>query len=246
MKILIIILLSILSLCYASNLKANPTECEACQVVIGYVENLVLHSNKTQDEIEKELDKLCNMVSPRYKPTCDSIVSVYTTEIIQLILNKETPDLICKEIKVCTTEWEINTSELFSKITEIAMKEIHSVAEKAKSFQNNKNNNMKSTTECDICQAFVSKLESYLSTNKSEEEIMEELENACDYMKGFEQQCKQMVQDYVPELIEIMSTTEDPDKVCSQISLCPTDLNSKKDGVSKQSNHRLLKKNLIN
>ncbi|EAL67631.1 hypothetical protein DDB_G0279713 [Dictyostelium discoideum AX4] len=244
MKILILLFLCILSLCYASNLdsiKANPTECEACQIVIGYVENLVLHSNKTQGEIEKELDKLCNMVSPRYKPTCDSIVSVYTTEIIQLILNKETPDLICKEIKVCTTEWEINTTKLFSKITEIAMKEIHSVAQKSKSHQLTQNN-LRSTSECEICQVFVSKLESYISTNKSQEEIMEELDNACDYMKSFEQQCKQMVQDYVPELIEIMSTTEDPNKVCSQISLCPNDLSSKNES----KNQRLLKKNIIN
>ncbi|KAM9983186.1 hypothetical protein ACTFIZ_005799 [Dictyostelium cf. discoideum] len=244
MKILILLFLCILSLSYASNLdtiKTNPTECEACQIVIGYVENLVLHSNKTQGEIEKELDKLCNMVSPRYKPTCDSIVSVYTTEIIQLILNKETPDLICKEIKVCVTEWEVNKTKLFSKIAEIALKEIHSVAQKSKSPQLIQNN-LKSTTECEICQAFVSKLESYISTNKSEEEIMEDLDNACDYMKSFEQQCKQMVQDYVPELIEIMSTTEDPDKVCSQISLCPNDLSFKKE----LKNQRLLKKNIIN
>ncbi|KAN0050104.1 hypothetical protein ACTA71_003205 [Dictyostelium dimigraforme] len=244
--IIVLLLLSVQSLCFASNpstIKATPTECEACQIVIGYVENLVLHSNKTQDEIEKELDKICNMVSPHYKPTCDSIVAVYTTQIIQLIINKETPDLICKEIKICITEWEIKT-ELLSKITDYAIKEIHSVTQKGKSPQFTQNN-VESTTECEICQAFVGKLESYLSTNKSEEEIMDELENACSYMKNFEQQCKQMVQDYVPELIQMMATSEDPDKVCSQISLCSNNISEKKD-ITETKPHRLFKKNLIN
>ncbi|KAK5582475.1 hypothetical protein RB653_004060 [Dictyostelium firmibasis] len=220
---IILLILSLFNFCYSSSfninnkddsLKGTPTECEACQIVIGYVENLVLHSNKTQGQIEQELEKLCNMVSPRYQPTCDSIVSVYTTQIIELIINKETPELICKQIKICITESEINTSELLTKFSEFAYKEIHSVVLKSKSPQLKQNNNIEVTVECEVCESLVGKIESYLSTNKSEDEIMQELDDACNYMKNFEQQCKQMVQDYVPELIEMMNTTEDPDKGC--------------------------------
>lgn len=73
--------------------------CEGCVFITNIIEKIVF-SNKTIDEIEKNVEKICNIVL-KYSIICDNIVEKYIPLIVILIKEKETPETICKQIGLC-------------------------------------------------------------------------------------------------------------------------------------------------
>lgn len=56
-----------------------------------------------QAEIEAMLEKVCAIVPSVLRQECDSLVTQYAPEIIQLLLKKLDPSQVCSEIGLCVT-----------------------------------------------------------------------------------------------------------------------------------------------
>ncbi len=81
-----------------SNLN-GPVECLMCKFITGEVEKLI-SDGKTEQEIIKELEKACAMLG-KFKNICDSLVDTYLPIIIKLLIEKETPEVVCKQLRLC-------------------------------------------------------------------------------------------------------------------------------------------------
>eukprot|EP00689_Sawyeria_marylandensis_P002640 EC824265.1.p1 GENE.EC824265.1~~EC824265.1.p1 ORF type:complete len:215 (+),score=76.27 EC824265.1:53-697(+) len=79
----------------------NENACDICKYIIFQLEDFV---NKSEPEIEKELIKVCSHLPAPYETICDTVVLMYGHQIIQLLLQKEDPKTICKQLHLCTEQ----------------------------------------------------------------------------------------------------------------------------------------------
>jgi len=91
------------------------------------------------------------------------------------------------------------------------------LASAARSYQNTTFNS--TGVECDVCQFVVQETEGLLLTNKTLSNIQSELDSLCQKTK-YDTLCENVVNTYLPKIIEFLEQEESPQKVCQQISLC--------------------------
>lgn len=87
----------------------NGLECTICEYALGWVEKEIA-GNYTVSKIEGALEKVCGLLPKSYTSLCDNLVESYTPEIINFIIQKESPDVICKLLKVCETTEVVKNS----------------------------------------------------------------------------------------------------------------------------------------
>lgn len=75
--------------------------CAACAVLVGLVEQLTEIYNVS---VEKALEKYCSFLPGSYQELCAVVVSWFTSELIVLLENKETPDIVCHALGFCKNE----------------------------------------------------------------------------------------------------------------------------------------------
>ena len=75
--------------------------------------------------------------------------------------------------------------------------------------------------KCDLCHLGVSYIENYLQNNHTETELENVLDNLC-YKTPDSNLCIALVNNYLPQIIELVEQKETPQEICSQLSLCDT------------------------
>jgi saposin len=165
----------------------SSVECALCELVMTEVEKL-LASNFTESKIEEVLDKVCGYLPSALQSPCQELINQYLPELIELLESKETPEVVCQQIGLCTSTLKVRGS-----------------------------------TECALCQIVMTEVERLLASNFTESKIEEVLDSVCSYLPELLQEpCDNLVNQYLPELIELLESKETPEVVCEQISLCAT------------------------
>lgn len=77
-----------------------------------------------------------------------------------------------------------------------------------------------STAECAICEFLVKEIEAQLAKNKTETEIIADLDKVCSHLGAIKAECTAVVNQYAPQLIQLLLNKEDPQTVCHQVGLC--------------------------
>jgi hypothetical protein len=75
--------------------------------------------------------------------------------------------------------------------------------------------------KCDLCHLGISYVENYLQNNHTETELESVLDNLC-YKTPDSTLCIGLVNNYLPQIIELIEQKETPAEICSQLSLCDT------------------------
>jgi len=74
---------------------------------------------------------------------------------------------------------------------------------------------------CSPCEGLIGMIESYITENSTETQILQALESLCTLIPGsFGQQCMQAIADNGPQIIEDIINQESPSIVCTQLGLC--------------------------
>ncbi len=77
------------------------------------------------------------------------------------------------------------------------------------------------TLECEFCKFFVEEIEQMISSNKTEEHIIEVLDKICYILpKQVEPPCVEFIEKSVPELIDLLQKYENPKIICENLKLC--------------------------
>lgn len=74
---------------------------------------------------------------------------------------------------------------------------------------------------CSPCEGVVSMIESYITENTTETQILQALESLCNLIPGsFGQECVQAIANNGPAIIQQILNMENPKTVCTQLGLC--------------------------
>ncbi|CAF0927615.1 unnamed protein product [Didymodactylos carnosus] len=88
----------------------HKMDCATCTIVVGLVEKLSIVHNES---IVSSLERICNALPTELKPYCKTAVEFLGPIIIDGFLKKETPDVICHAMKICTTDPDQPECHLF-------------------------------------------------------------------------------------------------------------------------------------
>jgi len=94
-------------------LKLRSYECGFCELVM-YTIYTYLTQNSTESEVANVVSQICDYVPTNEEAFCTSIISTYGPEIIELIVQKETPDEICIQLGFCNSTEIDSLSSLWS------------------------------------------------------------------------------------------------------------------------------------
>lgn len=86
-----------------NGMSVKGTECDLCEYFVGVAEQK-LSSNATETEVEHYLDVVCDDVFGSYAKMCETLVAQYYPELVQYLMNKENPTVVCDELGFCTSE----------------------------------------------------------------------------------------------------------------------------------------------
>lgn len=75
--------------------------------------------------------------------------------------------------------------------------------------------------KCDLCHLGISYVENYLQNNHTETELESVLDNLCTKTPD-SSLCIGLVNNYLPQIIELIEQKETPAEICSQLNLCDT------------------------
>jgi len=75
---------------------------------------------------------------------------------------------------------------------------------------------------CDICKNMVAQARDTLQSNETQEELKEVFDGSCDLIpvKIIAKECRAIADQFVPELVETLSSEMNPDTVCTVAGLC--------------------------
>eukprot|EP01132_Coremiostelium_polycephalum_P002790 gene2790-3470_t len=77
--------------------------------------------------------------------------------------------------------------------------------------------------ECEVCKFVVNYADNLLAKNDSINQITTELEMGCKFLpKDWASMCTVLVDQYTPEIIQMLINEANPATVCSAISMCPS------------------------
>lgn len=181
-------------LCLGSAL-AKPAQsgqsCTMCQFVANYAEDF-LSSNATETEIITFVSTVCNLFPGAFKQECHNFIAQEGQALIQLLLQKETPSVICSQLGLCSS------SKLIKPI------------KPAQSGQ-----------YCTICEFVVQAAEGYIQSNSTLKEIETLLDSVCSVLPGgFQDQCSDFIDNYLELAVQWILSNENPDVFCTQVGLC--------------------------
>ena len=79
------------------------TSCAVCAVVIGLAEQLTEVYNIS---VSEALSRFCSFLPSGFQEGCDALVDEFGPIVIELLENKETPDVVCQAIDLCKKDTE--------------------------------------------------------------------------------------------------------------------------------------------
>ena len=85
---------------FATAMAGGDMECLVCEWSLAKAEGFI-SSNTTELVIESLLDRICNYI-PSVTSICIDFVAEYFPYLVNLLISKETPEVICKQLKLCT------------------------------------------------------------------------------------------------------------------------------------------------
>jgi len=77
--------------------------------------------------------------------------------------------------------------------------------------------------KCDLCHLGVSYIENYIQNNHTETELENILDNLC-YKTPDSHLCIALVNNYLPQIIDLIEQKETPQEICYNLSFCDSHL----------------------
>jgi saposin len=188
--------------------------CSLCEYALTTVEQM-LEDKKNEAEIEKVLDVVCfHLTAPVHKQ-CLKMVSKYTQQIIDLLVNDYTPSMICAEISICVNS-EISSNDIMALDYQetIEPTEVSDIAE----------------VGCVMCEFAMQVVDEHLDDEPTIEQIERTVQFLCSYLPGsIADACELFVDNNGQKIIEALVQEQlSPKEVCTaQLNLCPAVLNTR-------------------
>lgn len=195
---------------YMMKEKKDKPSCPLCLLAISQIYE-VIKNNKTEANIQQQLDKLCLHLPGGLVEECTELVKGYTKELIELLLADLTPQEICVYIKLCNTDKNPSSRSEFvtDKNGEILTNEIPNSEEP------------EGLGYCLVCDLAMKFLEHELGTDKNRERVQNGVHTVCNHIPGsLSGKCNNFVTNHANDVIDLITQNVPPKQVCKVLRLC--------------------------
>jgi len=199
--------------------KTGDIECSICEFFVQAIENFIT-SNASINDIINFANKACSHLGI-FANECDHFLDSYLPMLIDALVNRENPDVICTNvIKVCSSSFQ-QRSRVLSLVSEL-----RKMTEATTTTPQKENNVVAdggsveaSPASCNMCQLIVNAAENYLESGAAANTVESFLDKLCTRLGPAGGLCQDIVALY-PDLLDAIFRRETPETVCTQISLC--------------------------
>ncbi|XP_011300553.1 proactivator polypeptide [Fopius arisanus] len=209
-----------------SNVEEKPS-CPLCLLALSQLYN-VIKDNKTEESIQRALDKLCDDLPKDLNHQCASLVKGYSKELIDMLLADLTPQEVCVYIKLCNAQKNVGPTDQFpmDKDGEIMTNEIPN-------FPIHKDKHLNDGQKCVICEYVMQYLEKQMKNKSTKDEIEKVVHGICNYLpKTVSQQCNTFVNQYADLVIDLLAQEVSPKEICTAMGLCQAALKKMMDSIA--------------
>jgi len=214
--------------------KQETTEHEGgdvCQDCITFLTDAQKQAKENQTFVSsliESLQKQCDVLGPGMSDLCKQYISQYAPIIVQQLMSMQPKDLCCRA-GFCTSEKKsVPMLNLQPAMAVPAAKSIPALkmtpAIKVKAVPSKPATPMvraRDSPQCAICEFVMKELESTLSDQTTEEEVIHQVEKVCKLLpSSLSAQCQDLIEAYGQAIIELLVQQADPKTVCTVLGLC--------------------------
>lgn len=217
---------------------SDDVPCDLCVQLVKHLRDVMV-ANTTELEFFKVLKGLCKQTG-HFKDECLHLAEEYYPIVYKYLVEDLKADAICAMIGVCGNKTEVPViAPLVAK--EMAVKVVTQVPglignDEKNSYKVDQSSisplpiermfvatpQVHGKTACSFCQYFLHYLQVEISDSKTEGEIVQAVEKACDSLpQSVTPQCKEFVTEYGPAVVALLVQNIDPSSVCPALGLCP-------------------------
>ncbi|XP_067214936.1 prosaposin [Linepithema humile] len=199
----------------------DKPNCPLCLFAVTQVYD-VIKNNKTEANIEAELDKLCNHLPKSLTDQCTDFVKAYSKELVEMLLADLTPQEVCTYLKLCDPSKDTGPKQNYisEKDGEILSNEIPKYP--LHIFQPT---SILDDGVCIICEFAMQYIDKAIGNKKTRDKIEKAVHGVCNHLpKTVSEECNHFVDEYADALISVLSEDVSPKEVCSMINLCKTSM----------------------
>ncbi|CAF0982895.1 unnamed protein product, partial [Didymodactylos carnosus] len=205
--------------------KASPSSCGICDYFSTYL-HFAIQRDPSETSIRKALETVCTHLGVDKHAECETLVALYTPQIVSGSVKLEMGNNFCNDLKICqkpmielTPGIETPPQLIHIPLTRVETPVNHHLS--SYDIKQILDKNIDADPECTICHYVVSYLDAILKNNKSEAAIEAALARVCSILPVKERgQCDQFVKNYGPVLAELIAEFADPQTVCRYLGMC--------------------------
>ncbi|KAJ3610029.1 hypothetical protein NHX12_022123 [Muraenolepis orangiensis] len=204
---------------------ATPLEdsnvCEDCVKFMTDAQ-LEIKTNETfVPTLIAQIKSQCDLLGPGMADVCKQYVIQYAPIIINQLTSTE-PKKICSTVGFCSASKSTPMLKLQPAVASPALKLFPATKlepEAAKPVKPVKP--VRESPQCAICEFMMTEVESMLSDQTTEAEVINAIEKVCTILPStLTAQCKDLIETYGQAIIELLVQEADPKTICTLLALC--------------------------
>ncbi|XP_024053919.2 prosaposin isoform X1 [Terrapene carolina triunguis] len=191
--------------------------CKDCVQLVTDVQEAVRTNSSFVTSLIAHAKEECERLGPAAADLCKDYISQYSDLAIQMMMHMQDqqPKAICAMVGFCPSLKSVPL------LTLVPAKVMHEV--KMESVEEMQKNLVQAETfsVCDICETMVKEVTNLLENNRTEEEIVFEMEKLClVFPQSIKDQCKDFVETYGKAVIDMLLEATSPETVCIMLKCC--------------------------
>uniref|UniRef100_A0A8C3DKG3 Prosaposin n=1 Tax=Corvus moneduloides TaxID=1196302 RepID=A0A8C3DKG3_CORMO len=215
-------------------LKASGDVCQDCIQLVTDVQEAVKTNSSFVKSLVAHAKEECDRLGPGMSDMCKTYISEYSDLAIQMMMHmavfsnarncfclqnvmflaalKKQPKDICAMVGFCSSVKSVPLQPLVPAhvVHEVKMETVEKAVVQEKTF-----------SLCEICETMVKEVTGLLESNKTEEEIVHEMEVVCRLFPGsVKDQCKDFIEVYGQAVIDMLLEATNPEAVCAMLKCC--------------------------
>lgn len=195
----------------------DKPSCPLCLLAVKQIYE-VIKDNRTQANIETELDKLCSHLPHSLTDECADFVKAYSKELVEMLIADLSPSEVCVYLKLCDQNKDPGPKHdyIIQKDREILTNEIPNYPLHTVQAENTLNDGV-----CTICEFAMQYIDKVIGNKKTRDEIEKVVHNVCNHLpKTVAEDCNKFVDEYADAVISILSEDVSPKEACALLGLC--------------------------
>ncbi|KAH1177567.1 hypothetical protein KIL84_011269 [Mauremys mutica] len=164
--------------------------CWMCRSFVGRIESTI-----PKGAIAKSMSQLCHLLPGTIGGMCQCLMEKYTTTVLDLILDKLGPRLICGMLLMCTTGENCSPDPPLVPL-------------------------LAQSAECQACVAVLGLAKSAVQANSTVADVEVALVRACSGAHQGWQECKSFMEQHWPQLLTLLPKAWDPQSTCQELGAC--------------------------